>query len=120
MSSESEKQVFDFIHAYYNEEGMLDWLFDLIFLEFLFQRNAKLLAKLSLETVLQEDMKLDGDNLDEFLYPFFEHFEIQHSNYDWYIYTHSEGELSGWRKPKRKTIDLKVSDLIKAVERGYW
>ena len=80
---------------------------------------------ITLDTRLREDLKIDGDEVDELLCEIAEHFEVDWQGFISYRYFHEEPHLFSLlfqcyhtRHGALKTIT--VNHLLSVIDRGVW
>lgn len=87
--------------------------------------------KMTLETKLEKNLGITGDEGIEFLEKFLTHFNIEHDkNREWQLHFGAEGfglinfvGIYKWligKKDNQKQYDLKLGHLVKVIELGYW
>lgn len=86
---------------------------------------------ISLNTRLEKDLGITGDDADEFMLDFFTKYKIDYSTFEIESFFSSEGfdifnigglirKLSGKKTIKKNIYDITVGDLIRAIEVGKW
>ncbi len=81
---------------------------------------------ITLDTRLREDLKIDGDDVDELLCKIAEQFEVDWHGFVFYRYFHKEPHLFSllfeWYYHKRHGVlkTITVSHLVSVIERGVW
>lgn len=81
---------------------------------------------ITLNTRLREDLKIDGDEVDELLCKIAEHFEIDWHGFNFYRYFHEEPHLFSliyqcyYHKRHGVLKTITVNHLLSVIERGVW
>ena len=85
-------------------------------------------ANIDLKTELMRDLKLDGDDAQEFMSKFADHFSVDLSDFEFRRYFGPEAGFNPFVylylllfKPKSSTLkSLTVADLLRAANQGQW
>lgn len=96
-------------------------------IEFVYKQRWKYKIKLTRDTVLEDDLKITGDDANDFMKSFFNEFDIEIRNFESGTFFGDDGfsliNLS-WlfsRKKKRsQPTPLTLGHLEKVIELGYW
>ncbi|HIK06158.1 MAG TPA: DUF1493 family protein [Trichormus sp. M33_DOE_039] len=82
--------------------------------------------EISLNTRLREDLKIDGDEVEEIFYKISEYFDIDWQGFVFYRYFYEEPHLFSqifnlyYRQHYGKLKTITVSHLVSVVECGFW
>jgi uncharacterized protein DUF1493 len=83
--------------------------------------------KMSLETRLQQDMGVDGDDAEELIFAFAVEFDVDMTGFQWARHFHSEAFLSSWlftllhrELVEPADVPVTVQDLVTAAETRKW
>ncbi len=80
---------------------------------------------ITLDTTLQGDLHLYGDDIDDLIASFSDNFEVDMAGYRWYHHTGPEGFNPLWvfRRPwwdKKKKTPIRVDDLLRSAAEKKW
>lgn len=103
-------------------------------IQFIYRERWKYRKKITLETTLEGDLKITGDDGDDFMNAFFKEFKIDHSDFDLGKHFGNEGfdpiglsyliKRLFWKDVQIREhddyYDIQVKDLVSAIKRGKW
>jgi hypothetical protein len=78
------------------------------------------ISRIGRRTHLQEDLKMTGDDAEEFMADFFEAFQIDRSAFSFDRFFDPESSWPWELLRRHRTIPLTVQDLLQAIETGQW
>ena len=99
--------------------------------EFIVSEREKYRKPFSVETTLEGDLGISGDDADDFMHSFFTHFNVDSHSFSIDKYFYGEGidfinitgfikRILGKKSEDNSKYDLTLSDLINAIEKGSW
>lgn len=99
--------------------------------QFIISQRGKYRKPFTLNTTLEKDLGITGDDADEFMYAFFTHFNVDYSNFEIGKYFYGEGfdlfniiglirKLLGKKMLSNPQYDIILLDLMNAIEAGKW
>ncbi|MDX1908905.1 MAG: DUF1493 family protein [Bacteroidia bacterium] len=101
-------------------------------IEFIYQKRWRYRKPLTLDTTLEKDLGITGDDGSEFMDAFFNEFQVNPANFDPGKHFGPEGLdpiglvvwirllfTPGYRLPP-SAHDIKLKDLVEAIEQGEW